>query len=197
MGFHYFTCFQSIVPWDGAWAEFPLLRWGHLGVHLFFAISGCVIAMTLERCTGLDDFAVRRFARLWPTTLLCSLLSDATLALLPSPWPPKPADLLPSLSFIDGFVWNQLIPGLDAGWIDVAYGSLDSRPCEIQTAASSRSDVTADKRTGAVLAVAPGVFGGVSNAPNRATTHMTTADKAQKSPCRPRQGMARSSQRML
>ena len=49
---------------------------------------------------------------------------------------------------------------------------------EIQTAASSRNDVTAAKRIGAVLAVAPGVFGGVSNAPNRPTTHMTTADKA-------------------
>jgi peptidoglycan/LPS O-acetylase OafA/YrhL len=124
LGFHYFACFQSIVPYGGAWAEFPPFRWGHLGVHLFFAISGFVIAMTLERCTGLDDFAVRRFARLWPTMLLCSLLSYATLSLLPSPWPPKPADFLPSLSFIDGFVWNKLIPGLEAGWIDVAYWSL-------------------------------------------------------------------------
>ena len=124
LGFHYFSCFQSIVPYGGAWAEFPPFRWGHLGVHLFFAISGFVIAMTLERCTGLDDFAVRRFARLWPTMLLCSLLSYATLSRLPSPWPPKPADFLPSLSFIDGFVWNKLIPGLDAGWIDVAYWSL-------------------------------------------------------------------------
>ena len=57
---------------------------------------------------------------------------------------------------------------------------LYSRPCEIQTAASSRSDVTADKRMGADLAVAPGVFGDVSDAPNRPTTHMTTAGKAQK-----------------
>jgi len=80
--------------------------------------------MTLERCTGLDDFALRRFARLWPTMLLCSVLSYATLSLLPSPWSPKPVDFLPSLTFIDGFVWNKLIPGLDAGWIDIAYWSL-------------------------------------------------------------------------
>ena len=78
-----------------------------------------------------------------------------------------------------------------------ARGLLGSRPCEIQTAASSRSDVAADKRVAAVLAVAPGAFGGFSNAPTRAPTHMTTADKAQKSPCRPRRVMARSSQRML
>ena len=74
---------------------------------------------------------------------------------------------------------------------------MDSRPCEIQTAASSRSDVTADKRIGAVLAKAPGVFGDVSNATHRATTHMSTTDKAQQSPFRPRRVMARSSQRML
>jgi peptidoglycan/LPS O-acetylase OafA/YrhL len=124
LGFHYFTCFQSVVPYGSAWADFPLFRWGHLGVQLFFAISGFVIAMTLERCTSLAEFAVRRVARLWPTLLLCSVLSYATLSLLPSPWTPKPADFLPSLSFIDPFVWNKLIPGLDAGWIDIAYWSL-------------------------------------------------------------------------
>lgn len=93
-------------------------------MQLFFAISGFVIAMTLERCTGPAEFAVRRFARLWPTMLLCSVLSYATLSLLPSPWTPKPADFLPSLTFIDGYLWNKLIPGLDAGWIDIAYWSL-------------------------------------------------------------------------
>ena len=66
---------------------------------------------------------------------------------------------------------------LTAAWSSLA---LKSRPCEIQTAALSRSDVTADKRMGADLAVAPGVFGDVSDAPNRPTTHMTTAGKAQK-----------------
>ena len=124
LGFHYFSCFPTVYPYGSAWADFPLFRWGHLGVQLFFAISGFVIALTLERCTGLDDFAVRRFARLWPTMLLCSVLSYATLSLLPSPWAPKPADFLPSLTFIDGAVWNKLIPGLDAGWIDIAYWSL-------------------------------------------------------------------------
>lgn len=124
LGFHYFSCFQSVYPYGSAWADFPLFRWGHLGVLLFFAISGFVIAMTLERCTGLADFAVRRFARLWPTMLLCSVLSYATLSLLPSPWTPKPADFLPSLTFIDGAVWNKLVPGLHGGWIDIAYWSL-------------------------------------------------------------------------
>ncbi|MEM1105061.1 MAG: acyltransferase [Pseudomonadota bacterium] len=54
---------------------FPLEIGGAFGVRLFFLISGFVIMMTLERSTGLVDFAVRRAARLWPTLLVCATLS--------------------------------------------------------------------------------------------------------------------------
>jgi|SRR5215471_5284390 len=50
--FHYDICFS-----------FPL---GRYGVDLFFAISGFVIFMTLERAANLRAFAVSRFARLYP-----------------------------------------------------------------------------------------------------------------------------------
>jgi peptidoglycan/LPS O-acetylase OafA/YrhL len=39
---------------------------GNLGVDLFFCISGFVISMTLDRCRDWRDFAVRRFARIYP-----------------------------------------------------------------------------------------------------------------------------------
>ena len=39
---------------------------GNLGVDLFFCISGFVISMTLARCRDWQDFAVRRFARIYP-----------------------------------------------------------------------------------------------------------------------------------
>ena len=74
---------------------------------------------------------------------------------------------------------------------------LDSRACEIQTAAAIRIDVGAGKRTGSVLTVARAALGDASSAPNRPTAYMTTEDKAQKSPPRPSRAMARSSQRML
>jgi peptidoglycan/LPS O-acetylase OafA/YrhL len=46
-----------LVPNDtGIWA-----------VKLFFVISGFVIFMTLDRCRSLNDFAVLRFSRLYPT----------------------------------------------------------------------------------------------------------------------------------
>jgi peptidoglycan/LPS O-acetylase OafA/YrhL len=124
LGFHYFTCFQDWVPYGGLWADVPLFRWGHWGVQLFFAVSGFVIVMTLERCRSPAEFAVRRLARLWPTLALCAALSYLVLTVLPSPWKPGPMDFLPSLTFIDGALWNKLVPGLETRWIDVAYWSL-------------------------------------------------------------------------
>jgi len=44
---------------------------GKRGVEFFFLISGFVIFMTLERCKGWRDFALRRVARLYPTYILC------------------------------------------------------------------------------------------------------------------------------
>jgi peptidoglycan/LPS O-acetylase OafA/YrhL len=43
----------------------PLLD-GTYGVELFFMISGFVILMTLQRSRSWVDFAVHRFARLYP-----------------------------------------------------------------------------------------------------------------------------------
>ena len=57
-----------------------LLVYGHLGVELFFIISGFVILRTLERCRGLGDFAVSRFSRLYPAYIACALLTVALMA---------------------------------------------------------------------------------------------------------------------
>ena len=76
--------FHFSVRWDGvdngsanlypfkpvSGALHPLLAQGRLGVHLFFLISGFVIALTLENSTGIGDFWKRRFARLWPPLLV-------------------------------------------------------------------------------------------------------------------------------
>jgi peptidoglycan/LPS O-acetylase OafA/YrhL len=58
-------------------------RYGNLGVHLFFFISGFVIFMTLEKTKNSVSFIVSRFSRLYPaywaaiftTVLLTTLLS--------------------------------------------------------------------------------------------------------------------------
>ncbi len=62
--FHY-TCgifrliYDTKAYWNGFWM-------GQYGVHLFFAISGFVILMTLERTNKGTDFLISRFSRLIP-----------------------------------------------------------------------------------------------------------------------------------
>jgi peptidoglycan/LPS O-acetylase OafA/YrhL len=53
---------------------------GHFGVQLFFTISGFVILMTLERSRSLADFAVSRFARLYPAYLACASVTLVVIA---------------------------------------------------------------------------------------------------------------------
>jgi peptidoglycan/LPS O-acetylase OafA/YrhL len=64
MLFHYTTRFRQLYPGD---TEASVsLPWGHLGVNLFFIISGFVIFMTLDRTRRPLDFVVSRFSRLYP-----------------------------------------------------------------------------------------------------------------------------------
>lgn len=61
---HYFP------HWNRFLGEIPIFvpnSYGHNAVLLFFAISGFVIFMTLEKCQSVLDFAVLRFSRLFPT----------------------------------------------------------------------------------------------------------------------------------
>ena len=52
---------------------------GHFAVNLFFIISGFVIFMTLESSAGAADFAVSRFARLWPPYMACAALTGSVI----------------------------------------------------------------------------------------------------------------------
>src|SRR5205085_572899 len=59
----------------GAMFNGTALQYGWIGVEFFFAISGFVILMTLERCHSMADFFVRRVARLWPALFVAATLS--------------------------------------------------------------------------------------------------------------------------
>ena len=54
-------------------------RYGHLGVNLFFIVSGLVILRTLERCRGVADFMVSRIARLYPAFLAATCIALVVL----------------------------------------------------------------------------------------------------------------------
>ena len=130
IGFHYFVRWTppdnctNLYPYGSAFSGFPMFRYGYLGVQIFFIISGFVITMTLFRSRSIGDFARKRFARLFPTMLLCSALTFSFLHLFPHsafqiPW----RNFLPSLTFIDPIIWRKIV-GPSVGPIDGVYWSL-------------------------------------------------------------------------
>lgn len=70
------------VQYNPAHGELPLLfGWGHHGVSIFFAISGFVICMTLERIESVTAFAWARFSRLFPVYWAAMAITTAAVAL--------------------------------------------------------------------------------------------------------------------
>ena len=52
-----------------------VISYGNLGVQLFFIISGFVITLTLTKCNSLFEFIKKRFIRLIPGMLVCSIIT--------------------------------------------------------------------------------------------------------------------------
>ena len=79
--YHAFSRWTELVPYGNDFADFPLFRFGYLGVELFFLISGFVILMTLEKFNSFTEFMYHRWLRLFPAMLICSLFVFFTAAL--------------------------------------------------------------------------------------------------------------------
>lgn len=69
---------QVAMPWLT-----PVAQYGFLGVPVFFAISGFVIAYSAEGRTPIG-FAIARFSRIYPTFVICMTLTFLTTLLLGS-----------------------------------------------------------------------------------------------------------------
>lgn len=125
VAFHYTTRydqrFMHTSPLD---LEFPL---GAMGVPLFFAISGFVIFMTIDRVRRPMDFVVWRFSRLFPAYWAAVALTWITvrLAHLPgydlSPWEAL-ANLTMLQSFfsidhVDGVYWSLEVELIFYAWM--------------------------------------------------------------------------------
>ncbi len=115
---------ENLYPYGDLLRDLPLAGHGYLGVQLFFIISGFVIALTLISSKDWLDFALRRTARLFPTMVLCAVITFAMLAILPvSYFEPRLVDFLPSLTFIEPYLWERAL-GTPVRAIDEAYWSL-------------------------------------------------------------------------
>jgi len=114
VGFHYL--YKG--PKEG-WmhvTEMPFLadlaRYGYLGVHLFFMISGYVILLTAQHAT-LRGFLASRVSRLAPALWVCVLLTALIEWLIPaSPFQPEGwGQILANLTLFPGLFGHQAIDG--------------------------------------------------------------------------------------
>ena len=134
MGFHYAVRWTpphsdtDLYPYHGFFMHVPfvgtVLNYGWAGVELFFVISGFVICMTLERCSGIWDFARRRLARLWPAMLVCAAITMAVAQFGPAQWKVGPLSFLSSILFIEPSLFGDWFGVDHLGWVDGVYWTL-------------------------------------------------------------------------
>ncbi|MCW1403244.1 acyltransferase [Novosphingobium sp. MW5] len=93
------------VPWHA--------DWGSYGVELFFAISGFVILMTLERTRRPADFVVSRFARLFPAYWTAIALTSVGVLLLGAPSLAQPGGIIAvNLTMTQAFFYLPSVDGV-------------------------------------------------------------------------------------
>ncbi|RPH46455.1 MAG: hypothetical protein EHM87_02045 [Burkholderiales bacterium] len=103
------------------------LPWGHLGVELFFVISGFVILMTIDRARSPADFVFARASRLFPTYWVAVLLTALTLRAVQMPGYERSAiDIVVNLTMvqdhfgvasIDGAYWSLGVELMFYAWM--------------------------------------------------------------------------------
>lgn len=116
---------DNVLPYDVALAWIPLAGVGHLGVMLFFLISGYVISLTLTKTANFPEFCVKRFARIWPTLLVCGTITFACASLFGPPELKRSIwEAMISMTLIPPSHVGALTGNPDWQWLDGAYWSL-------------------------------------------------------------------------
>jgi peptidoglycan/LPS O-acetylase OafA/YrhL len=123
--FHAFSRWPKIVPYGDVYVQVPFFEYGWLGVQLFFMISGYVIFMSLQKSRNFQEFMIRRWIRLFPSMLICSLIifTTASFFIERPEGTPVLRDLLPGLTFIEPYWW-KVITGTPQGELEGAFWSL-------------------------------------------------------------------------
>lgn len=108
--YHAFNRWAEITPYQDIYANFPLFKFGFLGVQLFFLLSGFVILMTLEKCTTVRGFIYQRWLRLFPAMLICSVIIFASSGFFYERplGDPLAKNIIPGLLFIEPYILTTL-----------------------------------------------------------------------------------------
>lgn len=78
--FHFTSRFTTdYYQFDSAYPKF--LTSFEQGVLLFFILSGYLISISLQRTKSLKDFWIKRFAKIYPTYILCAIITFTVVSL--------------------------------------------------------------------------------------------------------------------
>jgi peptidoglycan/LPS O-acetylase OafA/YrhL len=129
IAYHYFFFF-GMGEGLSDYPIWPVVTRGYFGVHLFFMISGFVIYRSMEQSTNMKEFLGKRYLRLAPSLILCSMITYVAIE-----WwnhsgrigmyrVDTPLDFLFTFTFIHPEIWNGLLGRTDIQFVDGAYWSL-------------------------------------------------------------------------
>ncbi len=104
----------------------PVVRYGFMGVPIFFVISGFVIAYSAEGRTA-SSFAIARFSRIYPTFLLCMTITFLAVQVFGAPyfqvtflqWASNVIIVAPGHTYVDSAYWSLVVEAIFYGWIAV------------------------------------------------------------------------------
>lgn len=96
MAYHYTIRWPDLYGFEHTYS--PIFGLGKYGVHLFFVVSGLVITMTVLRSADAIEFAVRRFARLYPAFVAAACVTFVCMQWGPPQFRRGFIDLFASLS---------------------------------------------------------------------------------------------------
>lgn len=115
----------------------PLWQLGQFGVHVFFIISGIVIALTLSRCTSSTEFLYRRFSRLYPAFWVAATITFVTVRILgPDDLSVTTWEFIINLTMdasdlrtrsVDGAYWSLVAEIKFYFWIAISFALLRNR----------------------------------------------------------------------
>lgn len=104
--FHAFGRWPNLVPYGEYYAQLLIVKYGWVGVELFFIISGFVIFMTLDKSENYLGFIYKRWLRLFPAMLIVS-----TFIFLTAPFfYERPAGQPTLLSLLPGLIFTNPSP---------------------------------------------------------------------------------------